>query len=63
MKVKCGFLPEAAPSRSLADGHHVDDAGRLIAGANGDVRAPAERWPISTRLARPLTIPAWEGRC
>ena len=47
MKVQCGFLPEAAPSRSLADGHHVDDAGRLIAGTNGDVRAPAERWPIN----------------
>ena len=32
----------------LADGHHVDDAGNLIACTYVDFRDPAERFPIST---------------
>ena len=32
----------------LADGHHVDDAGNLIACTYVDFRDPAERFPITT---------------
>ena len=31
----------------LADGHHVDDAGNLIACTYVDFRGPAERFPIT----------------
>ena len=36
----------ADSTQSLADGHHVDDAGMLIFCTDVDVRAPAERCPI-----------------
>ena len=31
----------------LADGHHVDDAGNLIACTYVDFREPAERFPVT----------------
>ena len=34
--------------KHLAEGHHVDDAGNLIASAYVDLRDPVERSPITT---------------
>ena len=51
-RVRSGMSPSsndtgrADSTQSLADGHHVDDAGMLIFCTDVDVRAPAERCPI-----------------
>ena len=47
----------------LAEGHHVDDAGNLIACTYVDFRDPAERSPISTlrkASSKRHAIPGWE---
>ena len=45
----------------LADGHHVDDAGNLIACTYVDFREPAERSPITT-LQKASSMAALDSR-